>query len=68
MKKQRIFIKTNYCLLLVLMLMLSGCIQMSEEETDASAGLNGGFEVSKNGLPVNWLVYTPKTVSDADFK
>ncbi len=48
--------------------MLSGCTQMSEQETDSSAGLNGGFEVSKNGLPVNWLMYTPNTVTDANFK
>ena len=41
---------------------------MSEKETDISAGLNGGFEISRNGLPVNWLMYTPKTVPDADFE
>lgn len=41
---------------------------MSELETDTSAGLNGGFEVSKKGLPVNWLIYSPATVPDADFK
>ncbi|MEA1973046.1 MAG: hypothetical protein U9N34_07130 [Candidatus Cloacimonadota bacterium] len=40
---------------------------MSEKETDISAGLNGGFEISKNVLPVNWLMYTNKTVSEADF-
>jgi len=41
---------------------------MSEVETDPSARLNGGFEVSKKGLPVNWLMYSPSTVPDADFK
>ena len=41
---------------------------MSEKETDISAGLNGGFEVSRNGLPVNWLMYTSNTVPDSDFK
>ena len=40
---------------------------MSEKEADKSAGINGGFEISKNGLPVNWLMYTTKTVSDSDF-
>jgi len=41
---------------------------MSEQVVDRSAGLNGGFEVSKNGLPVNWLMYTPNTVPSADFE
>lgn len=68
MKKLQIFIKTNYSLLLGLIMILSGCSQMSEKETDNSVGLNGGFEIDRNGLPVNWLMYTPKTVSDADFK
>jgi len=68
MKKQQVIIKANYLLLLGLLLMLSGCTQMSEYETDSSAGLNGGFEVARNGLPVNWVMYTPNTVKDADFK
>lgn len=41
---------------------------MSERTINTTAGINGSFEYSKNGLPVNWLVYTPKTVRDADFK
>ena len=68
MKKQQVIIKTIYSLLLSLILMLSGCIQMSEKETDSSAGLNGGFEVSRNELPVNWLMYTSETVPNADFE
>ena len=66
--KNHWIIKGNYALLLGLFLILSACIQMSEKETDPSAGLNGGFEMSKNGLPVNWLMYTPKTVPNAEFK
>ena len=55
--------------LLILMFLLIGCFgQMSELEKDKSAGLNGGFEVFRNGLPVNWLMYTPNTVKEADFK
>jgi len=46
---------------------MTSCI-MSERTVEKSAGINGGFEVSKRGLPVNWLFYTPKTVPDADFK
>lgn len=48
-------------------LTLAGCIVMSEYEADRSAGLNGSFETARSGLPVNWLVYTPKTVPDGDF-
>ena len=68
MKKHWIIIKSNYSLVFGLALILSGCNQMSEKETDTSAGLNGGFEVSKSGLPVNWLMYTPNTVPNSDFK
>ena len=41
---------------------------MSEQIRDNSAGINGGFEVSKDGLPVNWLMYTSSTVPKADFE
>lgn len=48
--------------------MLHGCSKpMSESVTDKQVGLNGGFEVAKNGLPVNWLVYTAKTTGSGDF-
>lgn len=67
MKKHWIIIKRNCSLIFGLVLILSGCNQMSEKETDSSAGLNGGFEISKNGLPVNWLMYTNNTVPEADF-
>ena len=68
MKKQEIFINAKCSLLFGIIIMASGCTQMSEKETDISAGLNGGFEVSRNGLPVNWLMYTSNTVPDSDFK
>lgn len=55
-------------LLLSLFLIITACQEMSEKETDKSAGLNGGFEISKNDLPVNWLIYSPNTVPNADFK
>jgi hypothetical protein len=41
--------------------------KMSESVTNTRAGLNGSFEHIENGLPVNWLVYTPHTVKNADF-
>lgn len=59
--------KARKCVMGFGLLILSGCMQMSEEEIDKSAGLNGGFEASKNGLPVNWLMYTPNTVKEGEF-
>lgn len=47
--------------------LVAGCQPYSESVTDASAGLNGGFEIDRNGLPVNWLMYTPRTVDEAEF-
>lgn len=55
-------------LILGISLLAAGCRQFSEKETDPSAGLNGSFEISKNDLPVNWLMYTPNTVADSDFE
>ena len=68
MKKRWIKFKSVYTPILGLFLILTACQQMSEKETDKSAGLNGGFEISKNDLPVNWIMYSPKTVPNADFK
>lgn len=42
--------------------------QLSESAIDHSVGMNGSFEIVKNGLPVNWLVYTEKTVKEGQFK
>lgn len=47
--------------------LLTACSPMSETRQDLTAGFNGGFEVFQDGLPVNWQVYSPKTVPDADF-
>ncbi len=44
-----------------------GCSRMSQTIRDETAGMNGSFEIVKSGLPVNWLIYTPKTVPNADF-
>src|SRR5437879_2814597 len=40
---------------------------MSETVREPAAGMNGSFEVTKSGLPVNWSVYTPRTVPAGDF-
>ena len=46
---------------------LLGCEKMSESVIDESVGINGGFEVTRDGLPVNWLVYTPATIPSGDY-
>ncbi len=51
---------------LLIAVLLAGC-SSSEYEEDPQAGLNGSFEVTRNGLPVNWYFYTPDTVSTGDF-
>lgn len=52
---------------MMLIVLLSACVRMSESVTDERAGMNGGFEQVKNKLPVNWLVYTQNTVQQGDF-
>lgn len=47
---------------------LEGCMKpMSEQTLQPNAGLNGSFEVTNNQMPVNWLLYTPKTTPKASF-
>ena len=46
---------------------LTACGTHSESVLDPSVGINGGFETVRSGLPVNWLLYTPKTVREGDF-
>jgi len=60
--------KMSFLLTLCIILVLGSCKQMSEQIKDESVGMNGGFEVAKTGIPVNWIMYTPNTVKDADFK
>jgi len=52
---------------LVAMVAVCSCTRMSKEIRDKDAGMNGSFEITKSGLPVNWLVYTPETVPKGDF-
>jgi len=47
--------------------LLEGRQKTSESVLDESAGMNGGFEIVKAGLPVNWLVYTRKTLPAGDY-
>ena len=55
------------CGVIAAVLLSAGCTKMSESVLDESTGMNGGFEVTESGLPVNWLVYTPRTVPTGDF-
>lgn len=64
MAKQRTIIITFF----LLTVGLWSCTRMSETALDSNAGVNGGFEISQDGLPVNWIFYTPNTVPDANFK
>jgi hypothetical protein len=45
----------------------AGCHRMNASVFDESVGLNGGFEVVQQGLPVNWLVYAPGTLPAGDY-
>ena len=45
-----------------------GCRPLSKSASEPSAGLNGGFEVVREGLPVQWSVYSPETVPGAAFR
>ena len=44
------------------------CAKMSESIEDESVGMNGGFEHTQSGLPVNWLVYSPSTIPTASYE
>lgn len=47
---------------------LGACTTMSRCEYDPTVGMNGGFEVSRSGLPVNWLIYAPDTIPSGDYE
>jgi|TARA_Y100000310_G_scaffold327633_1_gene394296 hypothetical protein len=45
---------------------LSGCIRFSVMQEDPSVGFNGGFEVARAGLPVNWFFPRIKDKGDVE--
>lgn len=52
----------------LIMFMFTGCMkQMSESVIDTNAGVNGGFEITQNEMPVNWQFYTQKTTGKGNF-
>ena len=65
MKPSKPHLRSGICALIA----SASCLLAAGSETvvDKAAGVNGSFEVTKSGLPVNWLVYTPKTVPSGDF-
>jgi hypothetical protein len=46
---------------------LVACGKFSETIEDDTVGVNGSFEVTESGLPVNWLIYSPKTIPEGDY-
>lgn len=52
----------------LLVLAFSNCSnKMSQSVRNESAGLNGNFEYSEQGKPVNWMFYTSETTGSGDF-
>jgi len=67
MKLKTFTVRITTLIIIIAIITLHGCTRMSEIIEDSSAGMNGSFEYSKSGLPVNWLLYTPNTVPEGDF-
>jgi len=59
--------KTRTAALAFALAAVVGCTPLSEHVEDPSAGWNGGFEQARDGLPANWLVYSPRTVPEGSF-
>ncbi|MBO6516890.1 MAG: hypothetical protein JJ975_10105 [Bacteroidia bacterium] len=59
---------TNYIFLLVLLSTLVSCKQLSESTASNDAVLNGSFETIEAGYPVNWNIYSSKTVPEGRFE
>ncbi len=53
MKTLKLKSKLRFLITLCSLLILGSCIQMSEHIKDEAAGMNGGFEVTKNGIHFN---------------
>ncbi|MBI2259380.1 MAG: carbohydrate binding domain-containing protein [Flavobacteriia bacterium] len=64
MKKKR-----NFLLYFFLLLTQFACEKkdISFFYANKAAGFNGSFEFTKKNLPINWILYTPKTVPSSDF-
>jgi hypothetical protein len=53
----------------ITLFILIGCKTkvMSVFHKDKNVGFNGNFEITRENLPVNWILYTPQTVPSGDF-
>jgi hypothetical protein len=51
-------------IIIALLIGVTGCYTMTVIEKDESAGLNGGFEIVKEGLPVNWFFISPTALKE----
>lgn len=67
MKTNQNLVSTVLLISLFSSVTISSAQKMSVISHDKSRGLNGSFEYVKNSLPVNWQVYSPKTVPSSDF-
>ena len=54
--------------ILLTTLVWPGCARMSEFIRKPSVGMNGGFEHTEAGLPVNWIVYSPSTIPTGNYE
>jgi hypothetical protein len=64
--------RLNLMLGILTIILLVGCAhgvssRMSEYISGNTVGRNGSFEITKSGLPVNWILYTPKTIPTEDY-
>lgn len=60
--------KINFIILVFVTCIQIGCNKvMSVFIEDKNTGFNGSFETIKDNFPVNWILYTPQTVPNADF-
>ena len=51
----------------IILFIFSGCKPLEGYYKDKTVGTNGSFEYSKNGLPVNWILYTQKRTEIGDY-
>jgi len=61
-------IKVNLSLIIIPIIILTACGKMSTMIKGDDNKMNGGFEIVKQNLPVNWTFYSPETVPSGDFK
>ena len=60
--------RSAIAIVIAVILLSTACTKMSESITDDSVGLNGSFEYVKSGLPVNWLIYSSKTIPSGNYE